>query len=93
MDPGHPSHASPFGCVITLFGVMCLVLSGLLWRAFFLAGHAEAPERIAEIRETTVIWGSTTGALGLLLLWISWRMVRSADMSNPRDPDKPSVRF
>lgn len=93
MDPGHPTHATPFGCVVTLFAAMCLVLSGLCWRAFFLAGNADDPERTAEIRETAGTWGAASGVLGLLLLWISWRMIRSADMSDPRDPDKPSVRF
>lgn len=88
-----PSRASPFGCVVGLFGTLTMAISSLFWRAFYLSFKLEDAERGAEVRETMAIWGASTAALALLLFFLCWRMVRSADMSSPSDPDKAKVRF
>lgn len=89
----HPAQASPFGCVLGLFGILCWILSGFFWRGFFLARNLEDPERVSHVRETMLIGGATTALLGLAFLVIGWRMAKASDMSRPRDPDKPKVRF
>jgi hypothetical protein len=88
-----PTRSSPFGCVVALFGVMSLILSGFFWRGFFLAERIADADRAERLQETMSIWGGTTAVIGVVILILSWKMVRATDMSDPGNTNRPKVRF
>lgn len=88
-----PNHASPFGCVVGLFGLMALTVSGFFWRGYFLAAKIEDAEKAESIQSSMAVWGSGSLVVGLLIFVVSWKMIRGADMSSPFDADKPKARF
>lgn len=88
-----PNKASPGGCVLGFFGLLSLTLSGFFWRAYFLAGKLEDSERVEELSGELVTLGTLSAVAGVVILYVSWRLVRKCDMSSPFDPDRPKMRF
>jgi len=89
----HATKATPAGCVIGLVGV-ALVGYGIVcgWVCFLTVQSTEVVEKGTLLRFYGVSCAvSLVG--GLWLLREGWRMALDSDMSDPDDPDKPSVRF
>ena len=88
-----PNHASPFGCVIGLFGLMALTISGYCWISYFKVAKIEDLEKAESYQAFLFKLGAGTLVVGLVIIVLSWKMIRGADLSSPRDPDKPTLRF
>lgn len=88
-----PTKATPAGCVIGLVGV-ALVSYAIVcgWVCYSAMQSTEIVEKGSLLRFYGISCGvSLIGGLGLLRL--GWRMALVSDMTDPDNPDKPSVRF
>ena len=90
---GRPTKATPAGCVIGLVGI-ALVGYGVVcgWVCYLGIQSTEIVEKGSLLRFYGISCGvSLIG--GLWLLRLGWRWALDSDMSDPDDPDKPSLRF
>lgn len=79
--------------MVGLFGIMALAFSGFCWRGYFQAAKIEDVEKAESYQASMATLGAGSLVVGLLIFIVSWKMIRGADMSSPRNPDKPKVRF
>jgi uncharacterized membrane protein len=88
-----PTRATPAGCVVALFGFAALVYAALSGWALVLAIQVSNSQRNHSLIERLALNLAISLGIGVLLVWLGWRIARRADMSDPQDPKKPMIRF
>lgn len=88
-----PTKATPAGCVIGLVGMALLgyaIACG--WVCYQVIKSTELVEKGSLLRFYGIS-GVASLSGGLWLLRLGWRWALEADMSDPDDPGKPTLRF
>ena len=88
-----PNKATPAGCVLGLLG---FALIGYALACGWVCYRAIQSTEIVQKGSLLRFYGISCGVSlvgGLWLLRLGWRMALDSDMSDPDDPDKPSLRF
>jgi uncharacterized membrane protein len=88
---GKLTRASPGGCILTVFGLAAWIYAALAGWALHLAASVPPAQRNSRLIAFLWVTVAVSFVVGALLLWLSWRLARVADMSNPDKP--PMVRF
>ncbi len=90
---GRPSKAVPGGCIIGMVGIAA-ILGGVLCIFGFFAALDAPPDRPPIIEAWKFgLAAFLSIAFGLWIIRLGWRLALKADMTDPDDPNKPTMRF
>ena len=87
------TEATPLGCVVGLLGVGAWIYAGLCAWALHLASKLPAGQVDAHLVQHLWLKLVVGLVIGILLLRLGWRMAMAADMSDPKNPRRPMIRF
>lgn len=87
------NRASPAGCVVGFFSLFLLAFAALGFYGVHQASLLEDKEKGARLMSELTSIGGICALLGLLLMFVAWRMIKNADLSDMGNPDKPKIRF
>jgi len=93
MAYGNPTQATPAGCLLGLLGLAALIFGGVCTWGLFVAIDVPPSKSDPELIMKRAFGSAIGVSLGLLLIRWGWQLSLRADMKNPRDPDKPKLRF
>ena len=93
----HPSgnlrKATPAGCAVSLVGIALVIVGGICLWGTYVGFNLPADNPSAELWPRFAI-GALVSFLGAGIIFrLSWKMAIQSDMSDPRAPEKPKIRW